>query len=114
MLERLSPSWLVLSEGFRKDVLVMFTKRVLDVLISAAGPVIVFPITFFLQPPRFYSSRGVLFCFVRNVLDYTGAAFSILKFRSMKQDAEEGKAIWATRDDPRVTRVGRIIAPFPT
>jgi lipopolysaccharide/colanic/teichoic acid biosynthesis glycosyltransferase len=36
-----------------------------------------------------------------------GREFKLLKFRSMKKDAETGEARWAARDDPRVTRVGR-------
>ena len=36
--------------------------------------------------------------------------FTLYKFRSMRVDAEDGTgAVWASRDDPRVTRVGRII-----
>jgi lipopolysaccharide/colanic/teichoic acid biosynthesis glycosyltransferase/glycosyltransferase involved in cell wall biosynthesis len=35
--------------------------------------------------------------------------FMMLKFRSMRVDAEAGGAVWATRRDPRVTRVGRFL-----
>src|SRR3546814_5587112 len=36
--------------------------------------------------------------------------FDIVKLRSMRQDAEvAGQAVWAEKDDPRITRVGRII-----
>jgi exopolysaccharide biosynthesis polyprenyl glycosylphosphotransferase len=39
-----------------------------------------------------------------------GQNFSILKLRSMRQDAEvDGKAVWASEDDPRITRIGRFI-----
>ena len=39
---------------------------------------------------------------------WRGRVFTALKFRSMVQDAEpDGEAQWATKDDPRVTRVGR-------
>ena len=41
---------------------------------------------------------------------YRGRRFQVLKFRSMMENAEkDGKAIWATEQDPRVTRVGRFI-----
>jgi lipopolysaccharide/colanic/teichoic acid biosynthesis glycosyltransferase len=39
-----------------------------------------------------------------------GKLFKIVKFRSMRQDAEQGTgAVWAQKGDPRITRVGRII-----
>ncbi len=42
--------------------------------------------------------------------DLGGEQFTIYKFRSMKVDAEVGgTAVWATQDDDRVTRVGRIL-----
>lgn len=41
-----------------------------------------------------------------------GAVFTVYKFRSMYADAEAGTgAVWATRNDPRITRVGRFIRP---
>ena len=39
-----------------------------------------------------------------------GQTFSILKLRSMRQDAEiDGRAVWASEDDPRITRIGKFI-----
>lgn len=43
---------------------------------------------------------------------FDGKPFYILKFRSMKPDAEKNGARWATADDDRVTRVGRIIRKY--
>ena len=41
-----------------------------------------------------------------------GRHFSIVKFRSMRVDAEQSGAQWASENDPRVTRVGRILRKF--
>lgn len=42
--------------------------------------------------------------------DLGGSPFTIFKFRSMRVDAErDGRAVWASRNDDRVTAVGRII-----
>jgi len=111
MLERLSPSWLVLSEGFRKDVLLMFTKRTLDVVISALALVIMAPIML-LASLAIVIESGMPVLFRQERVGLHGQNFSILKFRSMRNNAEEGKAVWAALDDARVTRVGRILRPF--
>jgi sugar transferase (PEP-CTERM system associated) len=57
---------------------------------------------------KFTSSGPVLYRQVRTGLD--GVPFTLFKFRSMRTDAEAGTgAVWATKDDPRVTPVGKII-----
>src|ERR1700683_4208853 len=111
MLERLSPSWLVLSEGFRKDVLLMVTKRVIDILISSVALVLLSPLLLLFAVAILVES-GMPVLFRQQRVGLHGHNFTILKFRSMKNDAEEGKAIWAALDDSRVTRVGRILRPF--
>jgi lipopolysaccharide/colanic/teichoic acid biosynthesis glycosyltransferase len=46
----------------------------------------------------------------RRLEDLGGQPFTILKFRSMRADAEAGgQAVWATKHDPRITPVGRIL-----
>ncbi|MGI8764913.1 MAG: sugar transferase, partial [Gemmatimonadaceae bacterium] len=48
--------------------------------------------------------------FDRRQTDVGGRAFRIIKFRSMRVDAEQGTgAVWATQDDPRITAVGRFL-----
>jgi len=51
--------------------------------------------------------RAVAAVFDRRQNDVGGRAFRIIKFRSMRLDAEDGTgAVWATHSDPRVTPVG--------
>lgn len=48
--------------------------------------------------------------FDRRQSDVGGRAFRIIKFRSMRTDAEQGTgAVWATQNDPRITTVGRFL-----
>src|ERR1700732_3458588 len=111
MLERLSPSWLVLSEGFRKSVLLTVTKRTLDILVSSIVLVLASPLLLLCTLAILLES-GAPVLFRQERVGLYGRTFSILKFRTMKHDAEEGKAIWAAPGDARVTRVGKILRPF--
>jgi sugar transferase (PEP-CTERM system associated) len=111
MLERLSASWLVLSEGFRKNFLLMFSKRVLDIVISLLAMVILSPL-FLLIGLAICLESGFPVIFKQTRVGLHGRVFSILKFRSMRQDAEKHEAKWASEDDPRITRVGRILREY--
>jgi lipopolysaccharide/colanic/teichoic acid biosynthesis glycosyltransferase len=46
----------------------------------------------------------------RRIQDFGGQPFTIFKFRSMRVDAEaSGQAVWATKSDPRITRIGNVL-----
>lgn len=108
LLENLSPSWLILSEGFRKSPIVLAAKRVSDFAIAAAVLVVTLPIMLLVALAIWLESgRPVLFRQERVGLH--GRSFEILKLRSMRQNAEENGPSWAAHDDDRVTRVGRFI-----
>jgi sugar transferase (PEP-CTERM system associated) len=110
-LENLRPSWLVFSTGFRKTRLLMFTKRVSDIVASVCGLVLASPLMLLsaimlkLESPR----DPVLYHQERVGLN--GATFIIHKFRSMKSDAEAKTGpVWSGGDnDPRITAVGRFM-----
>ncbi len=108
LLERLSPSWLILSDGFRKSAFVLNTKRFLDIVMSLLALTLGLPIMAVTALAIWLESgRPILFRQQRIGLD--GKEFTMLKFRSMFQDAEKGGAKWATDGDSRITRVGRFI-----
>lgn len=107
-LQRLSPSWLILSDGFRKSEFQLAAKRVFDLVVSACLIVLTLPITILLALTIWLESGGpVLFRQKRTGLH--GKEFEILKFRSMRQDAEKDGPQWAAANDNRITRVGRFI-----
>jgi sugar transferase (PEP-CTERM system associated) len=111
MLERLSASWLVLAEGFRKDFLLMFSKRVLDVVISSLALVLLSPL-FLLIPLAILLESGSPVLFRQKRVGLNGRIFEMVKFRSMQPDAERHEPRWASEHDPRITRFGRILREY--
>jgi sugar transferase (PEP-CTERM system associated) len=109
-LDSLNPSWLIFSDGFSAGRrLSAAGKRLFDVTVSAIILVAFAPIILIAALLVKLESAGPAFFRQRRVGLY-GQPFEILKIRSMRQDAEVGgKAVWAQKDDPRVTRVGAII-----
>jgi sugar transferase (PEP-CTERM system associated) len=110
-LEYLSPSWMILSEGFRKSAVLLAAKRVLDILVSMVLLVGALPIMGIVALAIWLESRGPIL-FRQERIGLGGRPFEILKFRSMKQNAEDHGPRWAADGDLRVTRVGRIIRKF--
>ena len=84
-------------------------KRISDVIISLIILLITLPLNILFAVAIKMDSKGpVLFRQERIGMD--GREFKIYKFRSMYKDAEKHTGpVWSTKDDPRVTRVGRII-----
>ena len=107
-LEHLSPSWLILSDGFDKSRILLTAKRTIDILISSLILLFVSP----LLPAvalAIYLETGRPIFFRQKRVGYKGAEFELLKFRSMVQDAEKDGPRWAAREDSRVTKVGRVL-----
>lgn len=108
-IDNLSPSYFIFQEGFRKSWPLLFAWRLVSlfagfILLAALLPVILIVALLIKMDspgPVFYTQERV----GRN-----GRTFQIIKFRSMRQDAEgESGPRWATEHDPRITRLGRIL-----
>ncbi|HEX9161999.1 MAG TPA: undecaprenyl-phosphate glucose phosphotransferase, partial [Thermoanaerobaculia bacterium] len=86
-----------------------FVKRGFDLIVAAVALIVLSPLMALIALAIWLEDRGpVFYRQVRMGLD--GKSFDILKFRSMRVGAEkETGAVWADRDDPRRTRVGRLI-----
>ena len=105
----LSPEWIVRCKGFRRDRLIMLTKRVVDIAVAAVGLLLSAPITLLAAVAIKLDSRGPILYRQKRV-GQNDEPFTIYKFRSMCESAEaNGGPVWAAEDDPRVTRVGKII-----
>jgi len=108
LLEHLSPSWLILSGGFRKSSLIFAIKRATDVLVALVGILLTWPLFLLVLLAVFIETGRPIF-FIQERMGHKGRSFKLIKFRSMRQDAEAGGPKWATQNDDRVTRVGRFI-----
>jgi exopolysaccharide biosynthesis polyprenyl glycosylphosphotransferase len=87
-------------------------KRAVDIAISAVVLVVTSPIILTLAILVKLDSPGPAF-FVQERVGLDGRPFPMLKFRSMRADAEaETGAVWAVRDDPRATRLGAIMRRY--
>jgi len=107
----LSSGWLIFGRGFRRDIVRRYTERCFDLVTSSALLLLAWPVMVATaiaikledgwHAPVFYRQQRV---------GRGGRPFDILKFRSMRTDAERaGQAVWALKNDSRVTRVGAVI-----
>ncbi|MEO0344824.1 MAG: TIGR03013 family XrtA/PEP-CTERM system glycosyltransferase [Pseudomonadota bacterium] len=108
-LELVRPSWFVFEAGFRRQLPRRIAQRVFDVVASSVLVVLTAPIMLGTAIAILLEDGAPIFYRQRRV-GQNSTLFDVLKFRSMRTDAEaSGEAVWATPDDARVTRVGRII-----
>ena len=111
MLERLSPSWLILSDGFRKSALLLWAKRSLDIVVSLIALILCLPLFAVVAVAILFES-GSPILFRQDRTGLKGHPFEMLKFRSMCTNAEKEGPQWAVSDDSRVTRVGKFIRKY--
>jgi FlaA1/EpsC-like NDP-sugar epimerase len=86
MLENLWPSWLILSNGFRKPAWLRFLKRAIDLFVSIVALALLWPVLALVGLAILLETGRPIF-FRQERVGMTGRHFQILKFRSMYQDA---------------------------
>lgn len=85
-----------------------YLKRCMDVFISCVGLIIASPILLITSIIIKLDSKGPIFYSQERVGQY-GKKFFVHKFRSMRTDAEANGPQWATKKDPRITRIGKFL-----
>jgi sugar transferase (PEP-CTERM system associated) len=106
--ERLQPSQLIFADNLRWLRFYRRVRRVADLLLAALGLLLSAPLMALTALAIKLESRGPLF-YTQERIGWHNRPFKVIKFRSMRTDAEKNGAVWACQNDPRVTRVGRII-----
>jgi len=109
-LEMITRGWLVFTDGFTVSSVSGFGKRAIDLLAAGVLLLASFPLMLLTiiaikledgwRAPVLYSQERV---------GLNGRQFKVHKFRSMRTDAEKNGAVWASKNDNRVTRVGAFI-----
>ena len=111
-LRAVKPSWFVFSEGFHRSKWNDLLKRILDLTVGVIGLVVSLPLMILVGIIIRLDSRGPI-VYRQTRVGRMGHLFEVLKFRSMRVDAEEGTgAKWASENDPRITRVGRFLRKY--
>ena len=109
-LASVNPSWLIFSDGFSSGRWIStFAKRLFDLIASAILLLLFAPIILIFALLVKLDSKGPAF-YRQSRVGLFGQTFEVVKLRSMRTDAEiSGKAVWAEKDDPRITRIGKFI-----
>jgi len=104
-LEGLYPSDLIFTPGFRVKASQQIVRRIVSFSVAFTALLICLPFIPFIILAVRLSSPGPVF-FNQTRVGLRGRLFTAHKFRTMRQDAEAAGAVWATKDDPRITRLG--------
>ncbi len=113
-LDTMHPSTLIFADGYSHAVLASYGKRMLDISASLALLAVSWPVMLLTAMTIYLESGGKgTILYRQERVGKDGIPFNVLKFRSMRMDAEkDGKAQWASKDDDRVTRIGRVIRKY--
>jgi len=105
----LNPGWMLFSDGFKYSKRRDAAKRLFDLGLAGLFLLLLWPLML-LTALAVMLESGRPLLYHQDRMGKNGRRFRIYKFRSMVQDAEkEGKAVWAQKNDSRVTRVGAFI-----
>jgi len=112
LVEFINPSWLIFSNGFQKSRMRRIVKRAVDLILSSAMLIALSPLLLLVAVAIKLDSPGPVF-FSQMRVGERHRIFRMHKFRSMAKDAEKlSGPVWAQKNDPRVSRVGRFLRRF--
>jgi len=107
-LDGLNPSTLIFSDGFRSKSSQQILRRLVSIAVSLTALTICLPFIPFIMLAVRLSSPGPIF--YRQVrVGLNNRPYAVIKFRTMRQDAEVNGAVWASENDPRITALGKFM-----
>lgn len=108
LVDQITPAWFLFADLKVHSEELAKLKRVTDLLAAAVG--LLFSAPFWpLIALAIKLGDGGPVLYAQDRVGQNGKVFRLYKFRTMRTDAENGKSVWAAPDDPRVTRVGRLL-----
>jgi len=107
-LDMVRPSWLIFSGRGRQAPLNLAARSIMHRLTALIGAMLSLPIALLTALLIKLDSRGPVL-YKQERVGKNGRPFTLMKFRSMRTDAEKDGPVWASTTDDRTTRVGRII-----
>lgn len=108
LVEKVNPSWLIFSQGFKKDRTISIGKRCVDICFSLLGLALSLPIMAISAILIKLESPGPIF-YLQERVGEANRPFKVVKFRSMTSDAEKDGPVWARKNDCRTTRFGSLM-----
>ena len=104
-IDELKPSFLIFSSGFKRKPVAMVLKRIGDMLGAFTGLVLLAPLMSVIALGIKWDSPGPVF-YRQTRVGFHGYPYVLLKFRSMREDAEVDGVKWAELRDGRITKLG--------
>ncbi len=108
LVDEINPHWFLFADlqvhCQRRQAL----KRAFDLLLSTLSLLLILPLLPIIAILIKLDDRGPVF-YSQTRCGQNGKPFRLYKFRTMKVGAETDQSIWAVKNDPRVTRVGKIL-----
>ena len=108
-LDAVSAGWLIFGEGFNQGLARTMVKRLFDIVCATLLILLALPVMLATGILILIESGGPIL-YLQERVGLNGRLFNVVKFRSMRTDAEkDGQPRWASATDDRTTRVGRVI-----
>jgi sugar transferase (PEP-CTERM system associated) len=111
-IDYVNAGWLIFGDGFNQGVLRTAMKRAFDLTVALLLLTLTAPLMLLTMVLIWTGSKGPIF-YRQPRVGFNGKNFDVIKFRSMRTDAEQdGKPRWALADDDRITPLGKVIRKF--
>ncbi|HEY2745809.1 MAG TPA: exopolysaccharide biosynthesis polyprenyl glycosylphosphotransferase, partial [Polyangia bacterium] len=110
-VDLVKPGDLVFSDGFARPAWLLAGRRLLSLMASVVLFMLAAPVLAMVAAIIKLDSKGPVF-YSQERVGVSGRTFRMLKFRTMRTDAEAAGVKWAQKNDPRVTRIGKWLRRF--
>jgi sugar transferase (PEP-CTERM system associated) len=110
-VDLVKPGDLVFSDGFARPAWMLMGRRLVSLMASMVLFTLAAPVLAIVAVLIKLDSKGPVF-YSQERVGAGGRTFRMMKFRTMRTDAEAAGVKWAQKNDPRVTRIGKWLRRF--